>query len=102
MEPIEVSTTVEGASEEIIEEAIGAMPVMTSAPFGNIIVNFKRRLLDVIILLFCLNKIVTPRSRRYGDVIAMYIRMEEIPSRTYAKPQYRNSLQYIRVLALNK
>ena len=33
--------------------------------------------------------IVTPRSRRYRDVMATYIRRAEIPSYTYDKPQYR-------------
>ena len=32
---------------------------------------------------------VTPRSRGYGDVTATYIRRSEIPSRIYAKHQYR-------------
>ena len=32
---------------------------------------------------------VTPQSRRYGGVMATYIRRAEIPSRTYAKPQYK-------------
>ena len=31
---------------------------------------------------------MTPRSRGYGDVTAMYIRRSEIPSRIYAKHQY--------------
>ena len=31
---------------------------------------------------------VTPRSRRYGDVTATYIRRVKIPSRIYAKHQY--------------
>jgi len=39
MEPIEVSTVVKGALEDIVEEAIGAMSIVTSAPFGNAIVN---------------------------------------------------------------
>jgi len=52
MEPIEVSTAIEGAPEDIVEEAVGAMSVMTSAPLGNIIVICRRPLLDVIILLF--------------------------------------------------
>ena len=29
-----------------------------------------------------------PRSRRYGDVTAMYIRRAEIPSHIYTKYQY--------------
>ena len=32
---------------------------------------------------------VTPQSGGYGDVTAMYIRRSEIPSRIYAKHQYR-------------
>ena len=32
---------------------------------------------------------VTPRSRGYGDVTATYIRRSKIPSRIYAKHQYR-------------
>ena len=32
---------------------------------------------------------MTPRSRGYGDVTATYIRRSEIPSRIYAKHQYR-------------
>ena len=35
-----------------------------------------------------MTNIVTPRSRRYGDVMATYIRRAENP-RAYAKPQYR-------------
>jgi len=30
-----------------------------------------------------------PRSRRYGDVTVAYIHRAKIPSRIYAKPQYR-------------
>ena len=51
MEPIEDNTTVEGTLEDITEGTIGAMSVMTSAPFGNIIVICKRPLLDIIIFL---------------------------------------------------
>jgi len=54
IEPVEVSITVEGSPKDIVEEAIGAMSVMTSAPFDNIIVIYKRPLLGVIILL-CLS-----------------------------------------------
>ena len=32
---------------------------------------------------------VMPRSRRYGDVTATYIRRSKIPSRIYAKHQHR-------------
>ena len=32
---------------------------------------------------------ITPRSRRYGDVTVTYIWRSEIPSRIYAKHQYR-------------
>ena len=48
MGPIEVSIAVEGALKDIVEEAIGAMFVVTLAPFGNAIVTCKR------LLLFCL------------------------------------------------
>ena len=41
MEPVEVSTTVEGAPKDIVEEAIGAMVTVTSASFGNAIVICK-------------------------------------------------------------
>ena len=41
MEPVEVSIAVEGAHEDIVEETIGAMSVVTSAPFGNAIVICK-------------------------------------------------------------
>jgi len=41
MEPIGVSTVVEGAPEDIVVEAVGAMSVMTSTPLGNIIVTCK-------------------------------------------------------------
>ena len=41
MEPIEVSTVVEGTPEDIAEGVIGATSVMTSAPFCNIIVICK-------------------------------------------------------------
>jgi len=37
--------------EDIVVEAVGAMSVMTSAPFSNIIVICKQPLLDVVILL---------------------------------------------------
>jgi len=30
-------------------------------------------------------KLVTPRSRRYGDITVMYIHMVKIPSHIYAK-----------------
>ena len=39
-------------------------------------------------------RIVTPRSREYGDVTVTYIRRSEIPSRVYAKRQYRKELEY--------
>ena len=41
MEPIGVSTAVEGAPEDIVVEVVGAMSVMTSTPLGNIIVTCK-------------------------------------------------------------
>ena len=41
MEPIEVSTAVEGALKDIVEEAIGVMSIVTSAPFSNTIVIYK-------------------------------------------------------------
>ena len=37
---------------------------------------------------------VTPRSHGYGDVTATYIRRSEIPSRIYAKHQYRQEAEY--------
>ena len=37
---------------------------------------------------------VTPRSGGYGDVTATYIRRSEIPSRIYAKHQYRQESEY--------
>ena len=37
---------------------------------------------------------VTPRSGEYGDVTATYIRRSEIPSRIYAKHQYRKESEY--------
>ena len=37
---------------------------------------------------------VTPRSGVYGDVTATYIRRVEIPSRIYAKHQYRQESEY--------
>ena len=37
---------------------------------------------------------VTPRSGGYGDVTATYIRRSEIPSRIYAKHQYREESEY--------
>ena len=52
MEPVEVSTTVEGAPKDIVEEEIGAMSIMTSASFGNAIVICKRPLLAPF---FCLS-----------------------------------------------
>ena len=57
MEPIEVSTAVKGALEDIVEEAIGAMSIVTSAPFGNAIVICKRPLLASFFLrIFVLTK----------------------------------------------
>ena len=49
-EPVEVSTTVEGAPKDIAEETIksGAMTTVASTPFDNAIVTCKR------LLLFCL------------------------------------------------
>ena len=41
MEPVEVSTAVEEARKDIVEEAIGAMSIMTSGHFGNVIVICK-------------------------------------------------------------
>jgi len=38
--------------------------------------------------------LVTPRSRGYGDVTATYIRRSELPSRIYAKHQYRQESEY--------
>ena len=38
--------------------------------------------------------VVTPRSGGYGDVTATYIRRSEIPSRIYAKHQYRQESEY--------
>ena len=37
---------------------------------------------------------MTPRSGGYGDVTATYIRRSEIPSRIYAKHQYRKESEY--------
>jgi len=37
---------------------------------------------------------VTPLSRGYGDVTAMYICRSEIPSRRYAKHQFRKESEY--------
>ena len=37
---------------------------------------------------------VTPRSRRYGDITATYIHRSEIPSRIYAKHQYRKESEF--------
>ena len=37
---------------------------------------------------------VTPRSGGYGDVTATYIGRSEIPSRIYAKHQYRQESEY--------
>ena len=37
---------------------------------------------------------VTPRSGGYGDVTATYIRRSEIPSRIYAKHQYKQESEY--------
>ena len=39
-------------------------------------------------------EIVTPRSHGYGDVTATYIRRSELPSRIYAKHQYRQESEY--------
>ena len=35
-----------------------------------------------------------PRSHRYGDVAATYIRRSKIPSRIHAKHQYRKEPEY--------
>ena len=40
------------------------------------------------------SKTVTPRSGGYGDVTVTYIRRSEIPSRIYAKHQYRQESEY--------
>ena len=37
---------------------------------------------------------MTPRSGGYGDVTATYIRRSKIPSRIYAKHQYRQESEY--------
>ena len=37
---------------------------------------------------------ITPRSYGYGDVTASYIRRAEMPSRIYAKHQYRQESEY--------
>ena len=37
---------------------------------------------------------MTPRSGRYGDITATYIRRSEIPSRIYAKYQYMQESEY--------
>ena len=39
-------------------------------------------------------RLVTPRSRGYGDVTATYIRRSELPSRIYAKHQYKQESEY--------
>jgi len=39
--------------------------------------------------LHCCLDFVTPRYGGYGDVTATYIHMSEIPSRIYAKHQYK-------------
>ena len=51
---------------------------------------------EVILVLVCANpsSCVTPRSCGYGDVTATYIRRSEIPSRIYAKHQYRQESEY--------
>jgi len=38
--------------------------------------------------------VITPRSGEYGDVTATYICRSEIPSRIYAKYQYRQESEY--------
>ena len=37
---------------------------------------------------------VTPRSGGYGDATATYIRKSEVPSRMYAKHQYKKKSEY--------
>ena len=45
-------------------------------------------------------KIVTPRSDGYWDVTVMYIRRSEIPSRIYAKYQYRQESEYKSIVVI--
>jgi len=57
IEPIEVSTIVEGVPKDIVEMVIGAMSVMTSAPFDNAIEICKRPLLALFFGYLCPSKI---------------------------------------------
>ena len=50
MEPIGVSTIVEGASGDIVLEAVGTMSATTSSPLDNFTVICKQALLDIFIL----------------------------------------------------
>jgi len=45
-------------------------------------------------------ELVTPRSHWYGDIIATYIRRSKIPSRIYAKHQYRQKLEYGSIMVI--
>jgi len=56
---------------------------------GNVYILWNSEVTVGGLQLFSASKTVMSRSRRYGDVMATYIRRVEIPSRTYAKPQYR-------------
>ena len=48
-----------------------------------------------------LRNTVTPRSRGYGDVTAMYIHRSEKPSRIYAKHQYRQESECGSIVVIN-
>ena len=47
--------------------------------------------MNIVIVCFI---IITPRSHGYGNVTATYIRRSEIPSRIYAKHQYKQESEY--------
>jgi len=58
--------------------------------------RLRHRDLRSLLLLHCLqlHNTITPWSRRYGDVTAMYICRSKVPSHIYAKHQYRQELEY--------
>ena len=41
MEPIGVSTVIEEDPMEVVVEAVGTMPIMTSTPLGKVIIIYK-------------------------------------------------------------
>ena len=58
------------------------------------IIKFTKKMLSNSFDMKDLGVAVTPRFHGYGDVTATYIRKSEVPSRIYAKHQYRQESEY--------